>query len=281
MNNDNELVFVYGTLRKNECNHRLVSKAECLFEQCWTYGKLYDTGLGYPTMVALQKGQGSDDQETRITGELYRVKANELEKLDELEGYTGQGVANNMYDRIRQPIYTNQGVVEALLYVNASLPITEEQRIFSGDWKAYQRRNSHPHRLVLQETWERAMSAKDREMFQKLFDTSLHPQDNEILFLPVRAGINAENNLFATVLIQNGREENLYIEDFPLIVEDTSSVVAEHRFTIKELVVKANASTPWTFIFPEATIMRKKVDLSTWSLRSSQALRSSPKNVRS
>jgi SLAP domain-containing protein len=285
LSNKDELVFVYGTLRKNESNHRLLSKAECLFEQCWTYGKLYDTGLGYPTMVALQKEQElEDDREAmpKITGELFRVTANELITLDELEGYTGQA-ATNLYDRIHQPIHTIEGVIEALVYVNASLPITEEQRIASGDWKVYQemilrieqketgnsdqRGEEDSHRLILQETWERALSAKDRETFQELFDMSPHPLYNEILFLPIRAGKNYEGNLFATVLIQNRREEDLLIEDFPLIVQDASSLVAEHRFTIKELVVKANTSTPWTFIFPKDTIKEENIDFSTWSLR--------------
>lgn len=261
-----QLVFVYGTLRKNESNHQLLSKAECLFEHCWTYGKLYDTGLSYPTMIALQVWQGLDDEEVkpRITGELYRVTAKELEKLDELEGYSGQS-ATNLYDRIRQPIHTDQGVIEAMLYVNASLPITEEQRIASGDWKIYIETRSH--RLLLHENWERAVSTKDREKFQELFDASPSPRENELLFLPVRAGINYENHLFATVLIQNGSKQDLFFENFPLIINDASMLAAEHRFTIKELVVKANTSTPWTFIFPKDTVKQKNLDFSDWSLR--------------
>jgi SLAP domain-containing protein len=259
-----QLVFVYGTLRKNGSNHQLLSNAECLFEHCWTYGKLYDTGLSYPTMVALQEWQGLDVEKPRITGELYRVTAEELEKLDELEGYSGQ-VATNLYDRIRQPIHTDQGIIEAMLYVNASLPITEEQRIASGDWKVYLETRSH--RLLLHETWERAVSTKDREKFQELFDTSPSPRENELLFLPVRAGINYENHLFATVLIQNGSKQDLFFENFPLIINDANMLAAEHRFTINELVVKANTSTPWTFIFPKETVKQKNLDFSDWSLR--------------
>jgi SLAP domain-containing protein len=267
--NKYERVFVYGTLRNNESNHHLLSNAECLFERCWTYGKLYDTGLGYPTMVELQNGADDGEVKPKISGEIYRVTAIELEKLNELEGYSAQSIAANLYDRIRQPIYTDQGVIEALVYVNGSLPITEEQRIASGDWKEYleTRQRVDSHQLILEDTWERAVSTKDREIIQEIFDVSPHPQDNEVVFLPIRAGINYENRLFATVLIQNGGEQDLIFDNFPLFFHDNSIPIAEHKFTIKELVVQANTSTPWTFIFPKETMMQKNLHFLNWSLR--------------
>jgi SLAP domain-containing protein len=269
MSQSYELVFVYGTLRKNQSNHQLLINAECLFERCWTYGNLYDTGLGYPTMVVIQKGEEDSEKDSKITGELYRVTANELEKLDELEGYSIQSITGNLYDRIRQPIHTDQGAIEALVYVNDSIPITEDQRIASGDWKEYQetRRKDDNHRLILQKTWERAVSAQDREIFQKIFQSSPFPQDNELIFLPIRAGINYEKHIFATVLIQNGGKHDLIFDNFPLFFYDNTSKIAEHKFTIKELVVKANTSTPWTFIFPKETMMQQILEFSNWSVK--------------
>ncbi|WP_096200037.1 gamma-glutamylcyclotransferase family protein [Bacillus sp. FJAT-45350] len=58
-------VFVYGTLRQQEANHRLLKEARCISRQCWTNGILYDTGNGYAAMLP------SPSQ--KVYGELYEV----------------------------------------------------------------------------------------------------------------------------------------------------------------------------------------------------------------
>jgi SLAP domain-containing protein len=269
LSNKSEWVFVYGTLRKDEYNDNYLADAECITQQCWTFGKLYDTGLGFPVLVVDQSEVEPEEQENykaKVIGELYRVTAEVLQKLDQLEGYSVQG-SSNMYERIRWPIRTEQGVSDAFVYVNSSLPIEEDQQILSGDWKAYQRSKEYPHTLVLHETWERAVSDKDRELFHELFYDASSPKVDYITFLAVRAGINYEGNLFATVLIQNGKKKDVIMDNIPLVFEDAHSMVAEYRFAIKDVVVNANTSTPWTFIFPKETIKKDNIDLSSWTLR--------------
>jgi gamma-glutamylaminecyclotransferase len=73
------LVFVYGTLLAGEVNHYLLTGADVRgahrTEPCYTM-----FGLGaYPGVV---KG-GS----TAVSGEVYRVDAKDLERLDWLEGF--------------------------------------------------------------------------------------------------------------------------------------------------------------------------------------------------
>lgn len=124
-----QLVFVYGTLRRNESNHHLVEDATCVAEQAWTTGLLYDTGFEYPALQQDIKG--------RVYGVLYEINNEQLQKLDDLEGYSGKG-KTNFYDRISQTISTDQGVHEAYVYVVDPLKIEMfKTRIDGGDWKVY------------------------------------------------------------------------------------------------------------------------------------------------
>jgi gamma-glutamylcyclotransferase (GGCT)/AIG2-like uncharacterized protein YtfP len=120
-------VFVYGTLRHGESNHRLLEKADLIAEHCWTNGKMYDTGNGYPAIK-----QSTTD---KVYGELYAVNQGELNRLDILEGYVA-GRNDNLYDRVIQTIYTDVEVMEAFVYVFCNERILESL-IPSGDWKKY------------------------------------------------------------------------------------------------------------------------------------------------
>lgn len=121
-------VFVYGTLRQHETNNYLLKDARCVSRQCWTNGTLYDTGCGYPAMVA--------GTSIRVYGEVYEVTAEQLKRLDVLEGYEGQG-KNNLYDRITQEVHTDFGIIEALLYVFSDENVSELEAINFGDWKCH------------------------------------------------------------------------------------------------------------------------------------------------
>ncbi|MCM3569313.1 gamma-glutamylcyclotransferase [Neobacillus mesonae] len=120
-------VFVYGTLRKGEGNAHLKKNASCIAEQCWTNGKLYDAGYGYPAM--------KQSQSSYVYGELYSVTETELNRLDVLEGYR-RGGSSNLYERVEQTVYTDKGQSNAYVYV-AGPEMLLNKRIPWGDWKEY------------------------------------------------------------------------------------------------------------------------------------------------
>lgn len=124
------MVFVYGTLRKHQRNHHLLSRASCMASQCWTVGKLIDSGYGYPYLVHSLSG--------RVYGELYQVNQLQLEALDQLEGYHGPN-QNNYYVRSKQLIYTDSESYEAFIYIfpNDKLKPNLKQ-IKNGDWSVNQ-----------------------------------------------------------------------------------------------------------------------------------------------
>lgn len=121
-------VFVYGTLRCHESNHHLLKNAKCLCRQAWTNGILYDTGYGYPGLLA--------SATKRVYGEVYKVNEEQLKQLDLLEGYE-EGGKNNLYKRITQTIYTDSGQVEAFVYLYLQARDTMLEEIVFGDWKCH------------------------------------------------------------------------------------------------------------------------------------------------
>jgi gamma-glutamylcyclotransferase (GGCT)/AIG2-like uncharacterized protein YtfP len=117
-------IFVYGTLRKREPNAQLLNSATCIAEQCWTNGLLYDTGYGYPAMTQATS--------LRIYGELYSVKEEVLVRLDQLEGYV-EGKNDNLYERIEQTVYTDEGCINAYVYIASNVNLLKK-KIPNGDW---------------------------------------------------------------------------------------------------------------------------------------------------
>jgi gamma-glutamylcyclotransferase (GGCT)/AIG2-like uncharacterized protein YtfP len=125
---DMHKVFVYGTLRRHECNHSYLHGAELVAAQAKTRGELYDTGLGYPAMVARDEGW--------VYGEVYRVTDGQLARLDALEGYK-PGAPDSEYDRIPVSVVTDQGPVLAYAYVYNEPKTVGMSPIPLGDWKVH------------------------------------------------------------------------------------------------------------------------------------------------
>jgi len=110
-------VFVYGTLRRGEVNHRLLSGADPLGEHrtepCFS---LYDLGP-YPGLTRHGK--------TAILGEVYRTNSACLRRLDRLEDYP------RLYTRVQIP--TPWGPAWIYCYRGH---IRDRPLIRSGDWRA-------------------------------------------------------------------------------------------------------------------------------------------------
>ncbi|TFB14131.1 gamma-glutamylcyclotransferase [Filobacillus milosensis] len=121
---DKYLVFVYGTLRKNERNHHLLKDAMLIAEHGWIDGRLIDTGKDFPALVM--------DSDEKVYGECYEVDFSTLAKIDELEGYVGDPKLNH-YDRVEVQVQTDCGEYKAYTYFYpeaASNPV-----IPFGDWR--------------------------------------------------------------------------------------------------------------------------------------------------
>ena len=110
------LAFVYGTLLAGEVNHHLLAGSELLgphrTEPCFT---MFQLGA-YPGVA-----RGGN---TAIAGEVYRIDAGDLERLDRLEDYP------RLYDRTLIP--SPYGRAWIYLYRGR---IRGRAVIRSGDWR--------------------------------------------------------------------------------------------------------------------------------------------------
>lgn len=88
-------VFVYGTLKRNEGNHRLLKDAKFVCEDSIKGYTLFDLFYGFPCVVKM------DLKNNYIYGEVYEIDSEILKSLDMLEGYT-EGSPNNHYERVEE-----------------------------------------------------------------------------------------------------------------------------------------------------------------------------------
>ena len=135
------------------------------------------------------------------------------------------------------------------------------------DWKlAFELKKAQaPHSLDLEESWEKSLADHDKEKLDQLVKSITPPKAGEVNFMGIQARMDENGSLHTTLLIRNGSEKNVKLEQLPLIVEDASGeVIAKGGFQLDHLEVKANTSKPWTFIFPKELLLKETIDLSKW-----------------
>lgn len=110
-------LFVYGTLLRGECNHRVLAGAHCVGQdRTAPLFELLDLGP-YPALVT---GGG-----TAVHGELYLVERELLHSLDAFEGVP------ELY--FREPIELASGAAETYLMRRAQT--IGARPIACGDWR--------------------------------------------------------------------------------------------------------------------------------------------------
>lgn len=126
-----DVVAVYGTLRRGERNHELLSGAERLGEG-WIEGALHEMPVAahrpyaYPALVNEAGG--------RVHVECYRLAdASHLARLDELEACDPADEERSEYIRRRVPVIDGP-VDEAWVYWYASDPRDLGPRVVGDAW---------------------------------------------------------------------------------------------------------------------------------------------------
>lgn len=112
-----DLVFVYGTLRRGGSNHFRMDGAEFVTEGT-VRGRLYQIDW-YPGLVS----DGAGDE---IIGEVYQVSSSVLEKLDRFEGAE--------YRRLQTQVRLPDGETVSAWIWEWLGSVDEVRRITSGDW---------------------------------------------------------------------------------------------------------------------------------------------------
>ncbi|WP_017756505.1 accessory Sec system S-layer assembly protein [Calidifontibacillus oryziterrae] len=123
------------------------------------------------------------------------------------------------------------------------------------------------HTLDLAESWEKSLADEDKEKLRNMVASMTPPKPGEVQFVGLQSKFREDGKLQVSVLIQNGTDQNIKLEQLPLVVEDASGeIVAQGGFVLEDLQIKPNTSKPWNFVFPTSlfTKDRSEIDLTTW-----------------
>jgi len=105
-------------------------------------------------------------------------------------------------------------------------------------------------KLQFETSWNKALSSRDRNMIEELFNSTKEAEKGTIRFTPIWEAVNYKDELLITVLIHNFTESDVNFYQSKLRYEQTEEQFTEHTFTLPQLIVPQNVSMPWTFIFP-------------------------------
>ncbi len=122
------LVFVYGTLRRRASEGARMAEAEQIGRRT-IQGALREID-SKPALVR------SDDVKSRVLGDLYRVRVDQLEEIDRWHEREDGGTGGGCYTRAQEPIPSPEGKVPAsLAWVWRWIgPTDAAAEIPSGDW---------------------------------------------------------------------------------------------------------------------------------------------------
>lgn len=133
-------VFVYGTLRRGQGNHRLLADAEFIADAYVTHThpgvRAIMVSLGYfPGVVGVQETELTDIQQlaSPVRGELYNVNTQTMRALDRLEGYP------DFYNRrvVTATRLDTGGLLNAWMYVLPYEYAHNRTPLLAGDWVQY------------------------------------------------------------------------------------------------------------------------------------------------
>ncbi|MCF6410107.1 accessory Sec system S-layer assembly protein [Pseudalkalibacillus salsuginis] len=135
-------------------------------------------------------------------------------------------------------------------------------------WKlAFELKQSKPHQLDLEKSWEQSLSEENKNKLEEIMKNINPPKPGEVNFLGLQASKKDNGDLHIMILIRNGSEKNIQLEKLPLIVEDAyGEMIAKGGFELDNFEVKANTSKPWSFIFPKSLVQKEEYDLTKWKV---------------
>lgn len=123
------------------------------------------------------------------------------------------------------------------------------------------------HSLDLDENWEKSLSQEAKQSLVNLVEQLTPPEKGEVNFMGLQATYADNGDFHVTLLIRNGSDKNITLQQLPLEVTDANStLIAKGSFNLNDLEVRSNTSKPWTFIFPSSLVCTSKEnsDLSQW-----------------
>ena len=144
------------------------------------------------------------------------------------------------------------------------------EEIPATNWKlVFNVHSMMPHQLELAPTWEEQLPAEQKEALANIVKDlpKLKPREVNIAGFQIQA--QDAGTIAASVFVRNGHSKQINIEKLPLeLIDATGELVARGTFDLDPpLSVKANSTTPWTFIYPKELVKKEDPDFSRWTIR--------------
>ena len=129
------LIFVYGSLMTGMSNHSVIAPFVQGVRVAYTKGTLYHLPDGYPALV---EGSGI------VWGELFdlRDSQNALTILDRFEDFYGPGNSHNLYERVPQTVWSEDGTEFTAQVYRWAKPLELKGigvPVPNGDWREFLR----------------------------------------------------------------------------------------------------------------------------------------------
>ncbi len=125
-------LFVYGSLKRNSADHKIIDKAG-LYSEAFVNGTLYDLGIEFPAIL-----DEEHPARNKVYGEIYEISDHLLDEIDEFEGYYPDKIDDSFYIRKEMNAKLINGeVIKVQIYV---LPQDKLDKFFAieikdGKWK--------------------------------------------------------------------------------------------------------------------------------------------------
>lgn len=144
--------------------------------------------------------------------------------------------------------------------------VKEVEQISDGWTLAFELKQKH--RLDLEDSWKKSITDKTISSLEKIVNNAPELKPGEVNFMGLDAKHSENGSLNVTILIRNGTDKNITLEQLPLGVKDASEQeVARGSFKLDNFTIKANTSKPWSFIFPKSMLKKEEqLDLTKWQV---------------
>lgn len=123
------------------------------------------------------------------------------------------------------------------------------------------------HQLDLSDMDEGEISEQAKNQLKEIIQQSSLDK-NELSLVGLSAKRNKTEGIEVTLLIQNGTINNLEIKQLPLKFYDAAGeLTAQGTFQLSDFHIRANTSKPMSLVFPKTSILKEKIDLTSWSIQ--------------
>lgn len=144
--------------------------------------------------------------------------------------------------------------------------LLEGKEIPKEGWTlAFELKKRNTHRLDLDASWKESISKEQTAHLEKIVENLKPLNQNEVNLMGLEAVFTENRDLQVTLLIRNGSEKAIQLDQLPLVIEDASGdIIARGVFQTGGLTVKENTSKPWNFVFSHTLLTKEEIDLSRW-----------------